>query len=46
MAAGSGLDVDQLSGGLAGVLPQLIDRHSSRRAPRPVSTTLSPSCRR
>ena len=26
MAAGSGLDVDQLSGGLAGVLPQLIDR--------------------
>ena len=26
MAAGSGLDVEQLSGGLAGVLPQLIDR--------------------
>ena len=26
MSAESGLDVDQLSGGLAGVLPQLIDR--------------------
>ena len=25
MAAGSGLDADQLSGGLAGMLPQLID---------------------
>ena len=57
MAAESGLDVDQLSGGLAGVLPQLIDRltpagavpdvRRGRRARRAVAAdaALSASCR-